>query len=94
MSVHCHSAPKPNDHIVWLTDATIVRSPVNGLFRATVREGYAIAEGGILGILLDEFGDEIQEIRAPFAGIINYIIGTPPVSKGEPVAMVSKIESD
>ena len=30
-----------------------------------------------------------RSVRAPFAGVVNYVLGTPPVSKGEPVAMVS-----
>jgi hypothetical protein len=30
----------------------------------------------------------IEEVLAPFDGEILYIVGTPPVSKGEPVAMV------
>ena len=34
-------------------------------------------------------------LRAPFAGEILYILGTPPVSKGEPLAMVGHVaESD
>ena len=44
-------------------------------------------------MLSDFFGDEIAEIRAPFAGVVNYIVATPPVSKGEPVAMVSRVKS-
>jgi hypothetical protein len=53
----------------------------------------SFAEGGLLGVLSDFFGDEIAEIRAPFAGVGNFIVATPPVSKGEPVAMVSCVKS-
>jgi hypothetical protein len=45
-------------------------------------------------VLSDLFGDEIAEIRAPFAGVVNYVIATPPVSKGEPLAMVSRVKPD
>jgi len=31
-------------------------------------------------------------VRAPFAGIVNYVVATPPISEGEPVAMVSRIQ--
>jgi predicted deacylase len=82
----------PNEGVVWLTNYHVVTSPATGVFRAAVRDGYAIAEGGLLGTLLDFFGDEIAEIRAPFAGVVNYVVATPPVSKGEPVAMVSRID--
>jgi hypothetical protein len=43
---------------------------------------------------VDFFADEIQEIRAPFSGVINYVIGTPPVSEGEPIAMISRVQSN
>ena len=87
-------AEKINEGITWLTDFQVIRSPEDGIFRAAVRDGYAISKGGKLGVLLDFFGDEIQEIRAPFSGVVNYVIGTPPVSEGEPVAMISRIKPD
>jgi hypothetical protein len=83
---------RENKGIVWLTDYQVVASPETGVFRAAVRDGYAIAEGGLLGVLFDFFGDEVAEIRAPFAGVVNYVVATPPVSKGEPVAMVSRVK--
>jgi len=77
--------------IVWLSDYEVVTSPVTGIFRAEVRDGYAIAEGGLLGVLTDLFGAKIREVRAPFAGVVNYVVDTPPVSEGEPLAMVSRV---
>jgi len=86
--------PRANDSVVWLSDYTVITSPETGIFRAEVRDGDAIAENRRLGTLVDVFGDEITVIRAPFAGIVNYVIGTPPVSKGEPIAMVSRIVAE
>ncbi|MFC1499849.1 M14 family metallopeptidase [Candidatus Zixiibacteriota bacterium] len=80
--------------IVWLDRYEVVRSPVTGIFQASVRDGYAVNEGALLGTLLDLFGNEIGEMRAPFSGIVNYVIATPPISEGEPVAMVSHIKPD
>ena len=77
--------------VVWLERYEVIRSPVTGIFRAAIHEGYAVAEGGLLGTLVDFFGDPIQEVRAPFAGIVNYVVATPPVREGEPLAMVSRI---
>ena len=68
----------------------MIGSPARGLFRAEVRDGYVVAEGTRLGTLVDVFGDDIAVIRAPFAGVVNYVVGTPPVSKGEPLAMISQ----
>lgn len=83
---------EPNDHVVWLEDYEVIRAPASGIFRPAVRDGYAVADGGLLGELVDAFGEHITEIRAPFAGVVNYVLGTPPVSEGEPVAMVSKLK--
>ena len=83
---------KVNEGITWLKDYEVIKSPHTGIFRATVRDGYHIAKGGKLGVLLDFFGDEIEEIRAPFSGVVNYVIATPPVSKGEPLAMISRVQ--
>ncbi|MGA9575637.1 MAG: M14 family metallopeptidase [Lysobacterales bacterium] len=81
-----------NAGVVWLSGYEVIQSPGTGIFQASVRDGYMIAENGLLGHLVDAFGDSISEVRAPFAGIVNYVIGTPPVSKGEPLAMVSHIK--
>jgi predicted deacylase len=80
--------------IVWLDGYEVVRSPATGVFQAAVMDGWMIAEGGLLGTLVDLFGDPIEGIRAPFAGVVNYVVGTPPVSEGEPVAMVSRIAEE
>lgn len=84
-------AAQPNPGVVWLKDYQVVTSPANGVFRAAVRDGYAVSEGSLIGELLDPFGAKIADIRAPFAGVINYVIGTPPAVEGQPLAMVSKI---
>jgi predicted deacylase len=83
--------PAPPGAIVWLDKYEVVRSPVTGIFEPAVKDGYVVAEGAVLGRLLDLFGDPVGEVRAPFAGVVNYVIATPPVSEGEPVAMVSRI---
>jgi len=85
--------PEANQNVVWLTGYEVINSPATGIFQASVRDGYAIAENGLLGHLVDAFGNKITDIRAPFAGIVNYVVGTPPVSEGEPLAMVSRIKA-
>jgi hypothetical protein len=84
-------APAPNPGVVWLGGYQVVPSPATGIFRAAVRDGYAVAEGTLLGELFDEFGARIGEVRAPFAGVVNYVIGTPPAVQGQPVAMLSRV---
>ena len=82
---------EPNTGVVWLKDYQVITSPVTGVFRATVRDGYAVAEGSLLGELYDAFGAKVGDVRAPFAGIVNYVIGTPPAVEGQPLAMVSRV---
>ena len=85
--------PEANPGVVWLKDYQVIRSPVTGVFRAAVRDGYSIAEGGLVGELYDAFGAKIGDVRAPFAGIVNYVIGTPPAVEGQPLAMISRISA-
>lgn len=80
-----------NEAIVWLEDYEVVASPATGIFEARVRDGWFVAAGAVLGELLDLFGDPIATVRAPFAGVVNYVIGTPPVREGEPVVMISRL---
>lgn len=76
---------------VWLGEYQVVTAPSAGVFKPLVKDGYVVAKDGTLGTLQDFFGAPIATIRAPFSGVVNYVIATPPVGKGEPVAMVSKI---
>ena len=80
-----------NKGVTWLADYQVIASPKSGIFRPVTKDGYVVTEGALLGVLVDFFGDEIAEIRAPFSGVVNYVISTPPVSEGEPVAMLSRI---
>lgn len=83
-----------NEGITWLGEYEVITSPQNGFFEASVRDGYTISSGAQIGVLRNYFGEEIAIVRAPFSGVINYVIGTPPVSSGEPVAMISKLVSE
>lgn len=83
--------PAKAEPIVWLDKYEVLRSPESGIFYAAVKPGTTVARGTLLGRLTDFFGNQRAEIRAPFAGMVNYVVATPPVSQGEPLAMVSHI---
>ena len=36
----------------------------------------------------------LREIRAPFAGELLYVVGTPPVTEGEPLGFVAQAKTD
>ena len=76
---------------MWLSGYQVIPSPATGVFRSAVRDGYAVAQGTLLGAVADEFGAQVAEVRAPFAGVVNYVVDTPPVVAGAPVAMLSRL---
>jgi predicted deacylase len=79
--------------VTWLAPTEVLRSPETGMFRAAVRPGDEVAEGALLGPLQDWFGDPVREIRAPFAGLVIYVVATPPVTAGEPLAMLGEVQA-
>jgi hypothetical protein len=54
-----------------------------------VERGQTVSAGAIIGRLTDFFGEAIAVIRAPFDGEVMYVVGTPAMSKGEPIGMVA-----
>lgn len=75
---------------VWIDKAEVVTSPETGVWRASVRKMQSVATGTLLGRVYDPFGKPLAEVRAPFAGEVLYVIGTPPTTKGEPLAFVGR----
>lgn len=86
--------PLPVEQVVWLDKYEVLRSPETGVFYALVEPGHTVAKGTLLGVLRNLFGEKITDLRAPFAGVVNYVVATPPVSQGEPLAMVSRIRRE
>ena len=66
----------------------MLRSSGTGIFYPAVERGHTVAQGTLIGRVTDFHGKVIEEVRAPFAGEVLYVIGTPAISKGEPVAFV------
>ena len=79
---------------LWIEPARVVASPATGVWHPTVDQKDNVAAGALLGRLTDPFGDVIHEVRAPFAGEVLYVVATPPVSEGEPLAFVGQVTSD
>ncbi|HWQ03709.1 MAG TPA: succinylglutamate desuccinylase/aspartoacylase family protein, partial [Candidatus Nitrosotenuis sp.] len=87
-------AGEPNrvEHPIWIDKNEVLRSSATGIFHARVQAGQSVAQGTLVGVLTDYFGGTLGEVRAPFAGVILYVVATPPVSAGEPLAMVGQIK--
>jgi predicted deacylase/dienelactone hydrolase len=80
----------PGPRIVWIDHAQVLTANVSGTWHARVERGASVAAGQVLGTITDYFGNPMVEVRAPFGGTVLYIIGSPAMTAGEPVGMVSR----
>jgi predicted deacylase len=83
--------------VTWYSPSEVLRFPSDlpekeGLFYAKVKKAQMVEKGALLGVITDFFGKKIIDVRAPFAGEVLYVIGTPPTSAGEPLAFVGAIK--
>ena len=70
--------------------AEVLRSPATGVWHARVERGQSVQKGALIGVLTDFFGNPQAEIRAPFGGIVLYVVATPAMSQGEPMGMIGE----
>jgi predicted deacylase len=83
--------PAPVEAPIWIAQESVLRAGATGLFYPMVQREQRVATGDLVGRVTDFHGRTIEEIRAPFGGEILYVVSTPPITKGEPVAMVAAI---
>jgi predicted deacylase len=81
--------PAPITAPLFLEHSEVLRSNFTGLFYARVEKGQTVAEGTVIGHVTDFHGKILEEIKAPLAGEVLYVVGTPPMNKGEPVGFVA-----
>lgn len=80
--------PRPVTSAVWIERSEVLRAGSTGIFYAEVERGHTVAKGARLGRITDFHGRTLEDVVAPFDGEILYVVATPPVSKGEPLAML------
>lgn len=68
---------------IEITKRVTINSEYTGIFYSYCRSGQLIRKGMKLGIITDLFGKPLQDIISPVDGFIIYMIGTPPINKGE-----------
>lgn len=81
-------APDRVQNPIYLDPARILTSPATGILYPHVERGHYVAKGTLLASITDFFGRPIGEVRSPFAGIVLYVVTTPPISKDQPVAFI------
>ncbi|HZS03424.1 MAG TPA: M14 family metallopeptidase [Blastocatellia bacterium] len=79
------------EHPMFIDRSEVLRSAATGIFYPLAERGHTVAKGTLMGYVTDFFGKRLYELRAPFSGEVLYILGTPPVSKDEPLAMVGHV---
>jgi predicted deacylase len=84
--------PSQPEETVWIDKYEVVYSDSDGLFYPLTEMGYYVQKGEKVGYIADYLGKTVQEFKAPFTGMLLYIINTPPISKGEPVFEVGRIK--
>jgi uncharacterized protein len=75
---------------VWYDRSEVLRATATGLWYPAVEKMQTVAAGTLIGHVRDPFGKVLQEVRSPFAGEMLYVVGTPPVSEGEPLGFVGR----
>ncbi len=79
------------EHPVWIDRGEVLRAVSAGLWRPAVEKMQSVSRGTLIGTILDPFGSVLHEVRAPFSGEILYVVATPPVGQGEPLAFVGRL---
>jgi predicted deacylase len=79
------------EHPIWIEPWEVLRAPATGVWHPARDRKDSVGAGTVIGTLTDPFGNVLHELRAPFAGELLYVVATPPVSEGEPLAMVGRV---
>jgi len=84
-------APEPAADPVWIDKYEVVYSKWDGLFEPRLDMGFYVKAGQVVGTVTDYLGNVKEEVRAPFTGILLYVIHTPPCNNGEPLFEVGRV---
>jgi predicted deacylase len=76
---------------IWIEPSEVLRATATGVWQPVVEKMQSVAKGTLIGRISDPFGELLADVRAPFAGEVLYVVATPPISQGEPLAMIGKV---
>ena len=82
--------PAPVARPVYLDPVEVLSSPATGILYPDVERDQEVKQGALLAHITDFFGAATAEVRAPFDGVVLYVVATPPITKGQPVACVGQ----
>jgi predicted deacylase len=76
---------------VYLDPSAVIASPATGILYPLVERDQVVAKGTVVARITDYFGVDISLVESPLAGKVLYVVATPPIVKGQPVACVAGI---
>ena len=79
------------ERALWIERSQVLRAGATGVWQPAVEKMQSVAAETLIGRITDPFGHTLQEVRAPFAGEMLYVVATPPVSEGEPLGYVAEV---
>jgi hypothetical protein len=82
--------PDPVSQPIYIGRNEVLTSKSTGMFYPAVQRGQMVTAGALIGRVTDFFGGTLEDIRAPFGGEVLYVVATPPVTQGEPVAFIGE----
>lgn len=80
--------PAPLTKPVYLDPNAVVTSPATGILYPQVRPDQHVSKGAVLARITDFFGAEIAAVESPLDGVVLYVVATPPITQGQPIACV------
>ena len=80
--------PEPLAKPVYLDPSVVVTSPATGILYPKVAPDQMVQAGETLAQITDFFGAPLADVATPIAGKVLYVVATPPIVAGQPVACV------
>ncbi|WP_458789710.1 succinylglutamate desuccinylase/aspartoacylase family protein [Yoonia sp. MH D7] len=84
---------KPKASPQYCTSSKWLRAPAGGLLRTFKANGDVVAQGDVMAVVADPFGEKEQDITAPFNGIVVGRAVLPIVNEGDAVFHLARVKS-
>lgn len=83
----------PTDTPLFIAERARLYSEFDGVWhlREGVEAGQFVHEGALLGTITDYHGNHLADVEANASGILLIIFGTPPVNKGDNIAVIGLV---
>ena len=86
--------PEPLTQAIYLDPTEVLTSPATGILYPEVERDQSVSQGQVLARITGFFGEHLAEVRASMDGLVLYIVTTPPISQGQPVACIGAPRTD